>query len=254
MKLPRTPSFRLDGKRALVPGGSSGIGLGAAVALAEAGAAVTLAARGEARLDEAVGALREAGMEADGLVMDVADVEAVRTSLAEREPYDILVNAAGFARHGPSRQTRAEDFRAVSEANLMGAYFLAQIVADRLIEAGRPGSIVTISSQMGHVGGRERAAYCATKHGVEGFTKAMAIEWGPHRIRINTLCPTFVRTPLTQATFDDPEKRAWVEGMIKLGRVAEVEDLMGPVLLLVSDAGAMITGTHLLVDGGWTAD
>ena len=106
---------------------------------------------------------------------------------------------------------------------------------------------------MGHVGGIDRAVYCASKHAVEGMTKAMAIEWGPERIRVNTLCPTFIRTPLTVATFADPDKRAWIESKIKLPRVAEVEDIMGAVVFLASDASAMVTGTSLLVDGGWTA-
>ena len=127
-------------------------------------------------------------------------------------------------------------------------------VQDSFAEEGRPGSLINVTSQMAHVGGIDRALYCATKHGVEGFTKAMAIEWGPHRIRINTLCPTFVRTPLTEGTFADPERRAWIEEKIKLGRVAEVEDLMGATVFLNSDAAAMITGTSLLVDGGWTAE
>ena len=123
-----------------------------------------------------------------------------------------------------------------------------------MIAAGTGGSIINISSQMAHVGGIERSVYCASKFGVEGFTKAMAIEWGQYRVRINTVCPTFVRTALTQSTFDDSKKRAWIMNKIKLGRVAEVEDIMGSVVFLASDAAAMITGTSLLVDGGWTAE
>ena len=120
-------------------------------------------------------------------------------------------------------------------------------------EAGRPGSLINISSQMAKVGGIDRAVYCATKHAVEGFTKAMAIEFGPLGIRVNTICPTFILTPLTKSTFDNPERRAWIEGKIKLGRVGEVEDIMGAVAFLASDASALVTGTSLLVDGGWTA-
>ena len=127
-------------------------------------------------------------------------------------------------------------------------------MAKGLIAAGRPGSIINISSQMGHVGGVDRAVYCATKHAVEGFTKAMAIEWGPHGIRVNTICPTFIRTPLTEGTFADPDRRRWLEEKIKLGRVGRVEDIMGAVAFLASDASALVTGTALLVDGGWTAD
>jgi len=107
---------------------------------------------------------------------------------------------------------------------------------------------------MAHVGGPERAVYCATKHAVEGFTKAMAIEWGPNNIRVNTICPTFVLTELSKVTFDDPAKRQWILDKIQLNRAAEIEDIMGSIVFLASDASAMITGTSLLVDGGWTAD
>ena len=138
--------------------------------------------------------------------------------------------------------------------NVRAAYFLMQSVACGLIAARKPGSLITISSQMGHVGGIERAVYAATKHAVEGMTKAMAIEWGPHGIRVNTLCPTFIRTPLAEQTLRNPERAAWILSKIKLGRVGEVEDIMGAVAFLASDAAALITGTALMVDGGWTAD
>ena len=254
MILPRTPSFRLDGRRALVAGGASGIGLGASAALAEAGAEVVVASRRGEVVGAAVEALRQAGGKAEALVMDAADVEAAGAAVRAAGPFDILVNSAGLARHSLAAETQPEDFDAVMGVNLRGAYFLAQAVAQGLIAADKPGSIITISSQMAHVGGPERAAYAASKHGVEGFTKAMAIEWGPHRIRVNTICPTFIRTALTEPTFARPEMAAWVEGKIKLGRVGEVEDIMGAVVFLASDAAALITGTALMVDGGWTAD
>ena len=253
MQLPRTPTARLDGKLALVTGASSGIGLGAAMALAEAGAKVVMVARGAAKLAEAAEAVRAAGFDAEGVAADVADVGAMRALVAERGPFDVLVNNAGLARHAPALETEPEDFDAVQGLNLRATYFLSQAVARALIAAKRPGSIVTISSQMGHVGGIDRAVYCATKHAVEGMTKAMAIEWGPHDIRVNTVGPTFVRTPLTEASFDDPERRAWIESNIALPRVADVEDIMGAVLFLAGAQSAMVTGTSLLVDGGWTA-
>lgn len=252
--LPRTPSFRLDGKRALVAGASSGLGLGAAAALAEAGAEVVMAARRAAELDEAVGAIRAAGGRAEALVLDVADVAATAREVAARGPFDVLVNSAGTARHSSLLDTTPEDYDAVMAVNLRGAYFLAQAVARGLVGAGRPGSMITISSQMGVVGGPERAVYCASKHGVEGFTKAMALELGPHAIRINTICPTFIRTPLAERTLARPEMAAWVKSKIKLPRLGEVPDIMGAVLYLASDAGALVTGTALLVDGGWTAE
>lgn len=253
MELPSTPSFQLTGKRALVAGASSGIGLACAVALAEAGAEVTISARRKDKLDEAADAFKAKGWPVHVLEMDVADVERSAAQVAENGPYDVLVNSAGLARHGPSIDTDPDDFSAVSDLNLKGAYFLAQSVAKGLIAAGKPGSLITISSQMAYVGGIERAVYCGTKHGVEGFTKAMAIEWGKLGIRINTVSPTFIRTALTASTFEQPEKVAWIEQKIKLGRVGEVEDIMGPVVFLASDASALITGTTILVDGGWTA-
>ena len=252
-ELPSLPSFDLTGKRALVAGASSGIGLGCAAALAAQGAEVTLAARRADTLSEVASAFASKGWTARALPLDVSDVAATRTAVAAEAPFDVLLNAAGLARHAPALETTPEDYDAVAAINLRGAYFLCQAVARRLVEAGRPGSLITISSQMGHVGGQDRAVYCATKHAVEGMTKAMAIEWGPRGIRVNTICPTFVLTDLTRKTFDDPEKRAWIEGKIKLGRTGTVEDVAGAAVWLASDASSLVTGTGLLVDGGWTA-
>jgi NAD(P)-dependent dehydrogenase (short-subunit alcohol dehydrogenase family) len=254
MHLPQTPSFRLSGKRALVAGASSGIGLACAVALGQAGADVTLTARSTEKLNVLVDSMKSAGLAAESFKMDVSDIAATQTQVAENGPYDILVNSAGLARHTPAIETTEADFDAVSALNLKGAYFLTQAVAKGLIAAGKPGSLINITSQMAHVGGIDRAVYCGTKHGVEGFTKAMAIEWGPLGIRVNTVCPTFIRTALTEATFQDPDKIKWLQEKIKLGRVGEVTDIMGPVVYLASDASALMTGTHLMIDGGWTAD
>lgn len=252
MQLPSTPSFRLDGKRALVTGASSGIGLGAAVALAEAGAYVVMAARTMSKLNDSVDAVKAKGLKAEALQLDVSDIDHMRDSINGQDTFDILVNSAGGARHSPALETTVEDFDFVNDLNVKSAYFITQSVAKKLKEAGKAGSLINISSQMAHVGGIDRAAYCATKHAVEGFTKSMAMEFGPLGIRINTICPTFIRTPMTQATFEDPERLAWVEEKIKLGRVGEVEDIMGAVVYLASDASSLVTGTSLLVDGGWT--
>lgn len=252
MSLPRTPSFDLTGKRALVTGASSGIGLGCAVALAEAGAHVVLAARRANVLDEAVAAMTAQGWSAEGLVFDQCDLGAVKSAF--KTPYDIVLNAAGLARHSPATETQEDDYDAVMDLNVKGAYFLSSRAAKTLMLAHKPGSIIHISSQMGHVGGPDRAVYCASKHAVEGMVKAMAVEWGKAGIRINTICPTFVRTPLTQSTFEHPERLKWIMDKIKLPRVAEVEDIMGAALFLASDASAMVTGTSMLIDGGWTAD
>ncbi|WP_343504287.1 SDR family NAD(P)-dependent oxidoreductase [Alloyangia pacifica] len=249
--LPRTPSFRLEGRQALVTGASSGIGLGCAVALAEAGAEVTCVARRAEPLAAALSALHAEGWYARALSCDIADLEAQET-LFDRD-YDVVVNAAGLARHGPAIDTTPADFDAVLEVNLRAAYFLSQRAARGMSARGRGGSIVHVSSQMGHVGGPDRAVYCASKHALEGMVKAMALEFGPAQIRINTLCPTFVRTPLTEATFADPDRRRWLMEKIALGRVGEVEDVMGAVLYLACDASRLVTGTALMVDGGWTA-
>ena len=254
IKLPKTPSLRLDGLRALVTGASSGIGLGCAVALAEAGAHVVLASRNIKALNEVAESLSLNGYSAETLELDISDLSSVQAIFKNQKSFDILVNSAGLGRHTPSLETSAEDFDEVMDVNLRGAYFLTQTVAKGLIKAKKPGSLINISSQMGHVGGVDRAVYAASKHAVEGFTKAMAIEWGSHQIRVNTICPTFIRTPLTQSTFDNPDRKKWIEDKIKLGRVGEVEDVMGAVVFLASDASSMITGTALMIDGGWTAD
>jgi NAD(P)-dependent dehydrogenase (short-subunit alcohol dehydrogenase family) len=254
MVLPQTPSFRLDGKKVLVTGASSGIGAGCAVAMAEAGAEVMAVARRRDKLDLLAEDCTKAGFNLTTAGLDVTDFDTLAAFIADHSPFDVLVNSAGMARHGLALDAKADDFDAVLEVNLKSAYFQAQLVAKGLIAAGKPGSIITISSQMSVVGGIERSVYCASKAGVDGFTRAMAIEWGRHQIRINTICPTFVETALTKASFDDPVKRNWIEGKIKLGRIGTVEDMMGAAVFLASDAAALITGTSLLVDGGWTAD
>lgn len=253
MQLPVTPSFRLDGKRALVTGGSSGIGLGCGVALAEAGAHVVLAARGLDRLNDAVASICASGHSAEALGMDIGDMQSLTQAMKSQPAFDVVVNSAGTARHSPAIDTTVEDYQQVMDINVRGAYFVSVIAAQGMIEAGNGGSIIHITSQMGHVGGIDRAVYCASKHAVEGMVKSMAIEWGPHRIRVNTIAPTFIRTPLTQVTFDNPERVEWIKSKIKLERIGEIEDIMGSVLYLACDASSLVTGTSLLVDGGWTA-
>jgi len=254
MTLPRTPSFSLSGKRALVTGATSGIGEGCAVALAEAGAHVTLVARTATSLEKQAAAFQSHGWEAAALPLDISDIVATEAAIAAHGPFDILVNSAGLARHAPATDTTHADYDTVTDLNVKAAYFLTRAVAKGLIDAGKPGSLINISSQMGHVGGIDRAVYSATKHALEGMTKSMAIEWAQHQIRVNTICPTFIRTPLGEQTLAIPERRAWIEEKIKLGRVGEVTDIMGATTFLASDAAALITGTHLIIDGGWTAD
>jgi NAD(P)-dependent dehydrogenase (short-subunit alcohol dehydrogenase family) len=254
MSLPRTPSFRLDGRRALITGAGRGIGLAAAAALAEAGAAVTLAARSSAEIESAAAAIRAEGGLAEALAIDVTDIEAMRAALAARPPFHILVNNAGTNRPAPFTEVTPEDFDAVLGLNLRATFFVAQAVARGLIAAGAQGSIINISSQMGHVGGPRRSVYCASKAAMEGMTKAMALDLAPHGIRVNTLCPTFIETPMTRPFFADESFRASVLSRIKLGRLGQVEDLMGAILFLAGDASALMTGAPLIVDGGWTAE
>ncbi|MBO9589713.1 SDR family oxidoreductase [Devosia sp.] len=254
MTLPRTPSFRLDGKRALVTGGTRGIGLGASVALAEAGAHVTVAARTAADLERVVNEMAEIGLAAEGVAIDITDFDAVRAFVADSDPFHVLVNSAGTARHSAIAGITEPDYQAVLQLNLAATVFVSQAVVGKLQDAGQAGSIINVSSQMGHVGGPNRAIYAASKHAVEGLTKAMAIELGASNIRVNTVCPTFIETELTAKNLSDPDFRSWVLSKIKLGRLGRVEDIMGPVVFLASDAAALITGTALLVDGGWTAE
>jgi NAD(P)-dependent dehydrogenase (short-subunit alcohol dehydrogenase family) len=254
MALPRTPSFRLDGKRALVTGGTRGIGLGAAVALAEAGAAVTSAARTAGDIETLVNDMAGAGLDAEGVALDVTDSETVRAFIADVEPFQVLVNSAGTARHSSFGEITPANYQAVMDLNLAATLFVSQAVVARLIEQGLSGSIIHISSQMGHVGGPARAVYAASKFAVEGLSKAMAIELGASHIRVNTVCPTFIETELTSKNLSDPEFRSWVLSKIKLGRLGRIEDVMGPIVFLASDAASLITGTSLLVDGGWTAE
>jgi NAD(P)-dependent dehydrogenase (short-subunit alcohol dehydrogenase family) len=254
IELTKTPSFRLDGKRALVTGAGRGIGLSCASALDDAGANVTLAARTSKEIEEAADAIRARGQKAEPLTIDVRDVDTMKTTIAAQPPFDILVNNAGTNKPAPFVDVKVEDFDFVFSLNVRAAYFVAQAVARNLIEAKKPGSIINMSSQMGHVGGPTRTVYCATKHAMEGFTKAMAIDLAPHKIRVNTLAPTFIETPMTRPFFENKAFREDTLRRIKLGRLGQLEDLTGAIVFLASDAAALMTGTSLVVDGGWTAE
>ena len=253
MQLPKMPSFSLKGRSALIVGASSGIGTACAVALAEHGAKVTLAARRKDKLEILAHQMEKKEFEVKIIELDINDITKTSDIISKLETFDILVNSAGIAKHSTSVDTLFHDFDVVMNTNLRGAYFLTQAVAKKLILERKKGSLINISSQMGLVGGQERAVYCASKHAVEGFTKAMAIEFGNHNIRVNTICPTFILTDMTKKTFEVPEKRKWIEEKIKIGRIGKVEDIMGAVVHLASDASSLVTGSSLLVDGGWTA-
>lgn len=254
VELTRSATFRLDGKRALVTGAGRGIGLTAAAALADAGAHVTLAARTASEIDEAAAAIRARGQQADALTLDVTDVEGVRTALAARAPYHVLVNNAGMNRPKMLPEVTIDDFDTIMGLNVRAAFFMAQTVAKRLLDEKLPGSIINISSQMGHVGAARRTVYCASKHAMEGFTKAMAVELAPHNIRVNSLGPTFLETPMTKPFFENKAFRDEVLSKIKLGRLGQLEELTGAIVFLASDASSLMTGSALVLDGGWTAE
>jgi NAD(P)-dependent dehydrogenase (short-subunit alcohol dehydrogenase family) len=251
--LPRTPSFRLDGRRALVTGAGRGIGRAAAAALAEAGAHVVAVSRTGGELEALVDAIAAAGGSAEALLLDVADLAAMQAALAGRPAFHVLVNNAGTNRPAPFLEVSVEDYDAVTDLNVKAAFFVAQAVARGMVATGHGGSIINVSSQMGLVGGERRTVYCATKHALEGLTKAMAIDLAAHGIRVNTLCPTFVRTPMTAPFFEDPWFQKAMLPRIPLGRPGEVEELMGAILFLASDASSLVTGSALVADGGWTA-
>ena len=251
MELPKTPSFRLNGKRAIVTGAGRGIGLAAAAALADAGAELTLVARSAHEIDAAAVAIGEG---ANAATLDVSDIAAVKAFFAERPAFHVLVNNAGTNRPKPMWDVSEEDYDAVLDLNLKSAFFVAQACAQRMMAEAVKGSLIHMGSQMGHVGGPNRALYCASKWGLEGMNKAFALDLAAHGIRSNTIAPTFIETPLTRPFFEDPAFKASVLAKIKLGRIGTVEDLMGAVLFLASDAAALVTGTSLVVDGGWTAD
>lgn len=243
----------LEGRRALVAGASRGIGRACALALARAGADVVLLARNMAELDALADEVTAAGRRAETVACDALDVAALRAALDGTPPCDMLVNSVGGNDPTPFAEVTVEQYDRLTALNVRAAFFLLQHAAARLLAAGRPGSLVTISSQMGHVGAPERTVYCATKHAVEGLTKAAAVELAPHGIRVNTIAPTFIETDMTRAMFADPSFASDVLARIPLGRLAQPEDVAEAAVYLASDAARMVTGTSLLVDGGWTA-
>ena len=254
MDLPRIPSFRLEGRRALVTGASRGIGLAAAAALAEAGAHVTLNARSASELDEVCAAIGERGGQCTPLICDVTDVVAFQNAVEHLPAFDIFVNNAGMNRPGPFLDVTCENFDAVMGLNVRAAFFAAQSVTRGMVKAGRGGTIINMSSQMGHVGGPGRTIYCTSKFAIEGFTKAAANDLAGFNIRVNSICPTFIETPMTRPFFENKEFLASVLTKIKLGRLGKVEDVMGAIVYLASDASSLVTGSSMMIDGGWTAD
>lgn len=251
--LPRAPNFRVEGRRALVTGAGRGIGLAAAAALAQAGADVTLASRTESELHQACEAIRSAGGRCSAAVLDVTDAGAVDRIVGAGPPFQILVNNAGLNRPKLLVDVEDEDIDAVFDLNVKAAFYVTRAATRSLLAAGVPGSIINVSSQMGLVGSPRRTLYCASKHALEGMTKALAWELGRSGIRVNTVCPTFIETALTRDMFADPSFRAWVLERIALGRLGRIEEVMGAIVFLASDASSLVTGSALMLDGGWSA-
>jgi len=253
-----TAAFRLDGRTALVTGAGRGLGADIALTLAGAGAHLVLLSRSEAELAEVAGRIERAhGDRPDILVCDLTDAPHAQACIEALPALDILVNNAGTNRPQAFVDVGLDALDALLALNLRAAFAAAQAAARRMLRdpdrARRGGAIVNMSSQMGHVGSGGRSVYCLTKHGIEGLTKAAAVELAPHGITVSTVCPTFARTPMTQAFFQDKAFSDWVHDRIPRGRLVTTQEVAQAVLYLVSPAAAMVTGSALLLDGGWTA-
>ncbi len=253
MNYPKLPSFRLDGKKALVTGAGRGIGMGASIALAESGANVTLVSRTEKELKNLTDHINSHGYKASYEVLDVNAEDDVASFIDKSDPFDILINNAGTNRPAKLVDTKIDDFDYVMSLNVRSVINLTKLVVRKMLDSNLKGSIINVSSQMGHVGGPNRTTYCSSKFAIEGFTKSLAIELGPEGIRVNAICPTFIQTPMTEPFLKDEEFKKTTIGMIPIGRLGEVTDLMGPFVFLASDASSLMTGSSILVDGGWTA-
>ena len=253
MNYPKLPSFRLDGKKALVTGAGRGIGMGASIALAESGADVTLVSRTEQELKEICDHINSQGLSASYVALDVNNDNEINQFIEKSNPFDILINNAGTNKPAKLVDTDINDFDYVMSLNVRSVVNLTKCVVKKMLANDVKGSIINVSSQMGHVGGPNRTTYCSSKFAIEGFTKSLAIELAPNGIRVNTVCPTFIQTPMTEPFLKDEEFKKNTIGMIPLGRLGEVRDLMGPFVFLASGASSLMTGSSLLVDGGWTS-
>jgi NAD(P)-dependent dehydrogenase (short-subunit alcohol dehydrogenase family) len=224
-----------------------------AQALAQAGAEVSLVARTSSEINVVRDNIIKSGGKAEAIALDITDAKAVQLFFSSQDPFNVLVNNAGMNRPAPLLLTPDADIEAIFSLNVTATFRMAREVARGLVAKNQAGSIINISSQMGHVGSANRTVYCASKHAVEGLTKALAWELGPHNIRVNTLCPTFIETPMTAPMLAKPDFREWAVGNIALGRIGSAHEIAGPVVFLASQASSLMTGASLLIDGGWTA-
>jgi NAD(P)-dependent dehydrogenase (short-subunit alcohol dehydrogenase family) len=247
----------LEGRVALVTGAGRGLGLAAATGLAQAGAEVYLVSRTASELEQAAATIRSHGGTATPLVCDVTDALQVHEAIARIPRLDILVNNAGGNIPEPFVDVTEDRLDRILNLNVRATFLVAQAATRKMLEAvdrkARGAAIVNITSQMGHVGAAGRTVYCMTKHAVEGLTKALAVELASHNIRVNSVAPTFIETPMTRPFFEEPRFREWVLSRIPLGRLGQLDEVTAAIVFLASPAASLITGTSLVVDGGWTA-
>jgi len=251
------PGFRLDGKTALVTGAGRGLGAAIAEAYSASGARVILLGRTQSHLDDVAARISAAGGLSSVIACDVTDDKALRCAIGGLPTLDILVNNAGTNFPEPFVDVSNEHLDAMLDVNVRACFIAAQAGVRKMLEdkarADKGGCIIHMSSQMGHVGSPNRTAYCMTKHALEGLTKAMAVELAPQNIRVNSIGPTFTDTPLMRKVADTPEKLQFIMQRIPMGKLATPGEIAAAAVYLASPAAAMVTGTHLVVDGGWTA-
>ena len=249
----KTPEMRLDGQRAIVTGAGRGIGKAASHALAQAGAEVICISRTGDEVEAVAAEIIEDGGSASTAICDLTDTDQLVETFATLGPVDILVNNAGINIPEPLVEVTEEHYDRIMSINVKAAFIASREVAKRMIDAGSGGSIINMSSQMGHVGAATRTVYCTSKWAMEGMTKAMAVELAPHKIRVNAIGPTFLLTPASTKYFENPEFKEDTFRRIPMGELAKYEDIMGSIVFLASPAAALITGASLTIDGGWTA-
>ena len=250
-------SFRLDGRVALITGAGQGLGASIAVAYAKAGASVVLLGRTESYLQETANIISQDGGEASIIACDVTDEQRLRSAIGGLSRLNILVNNAGTNFPEPFLEVSDSHLDAMLDLNVRACFVAAQAAVQVMLKSSDLAEIsaivVNMSSQMGHVGSPNRTVYCMSKHAIEGLTKAMAVELAEKNIRVNSIGPTFSETPMVQRIVDTPEKKEFVTSRIPMGRLAKLEDVSAAAVYLASPAASMVTGTNLIVDGGWTA-
>ena len=248
-----SPNMRLDGLTALVTGAGRGLGEGCALALAESGAELILVSRTESEINLVKEKIESEGGKAKALACDVTDTNSIQDLIKDEERIDILMNNAGSNIPEPFIEVSEENLDFLININVKSMFIVAQACMKKMLQGGRGGSIIHMSSQMGHVGSPRRTVYCLTKHAVEGMSKAIAAEGASEGIRSNCIGPTFVETPMTKPMFENPEFNSFVMDRILMGRLGKISDITGSVVFLASPASSLITGASLTIDGGWTA-